>query len=78
MEKWNVEVTDTYGGDANYSWVRRYVIEAPDNASRRALLRLAKRAAGYTGVKGETSSMGEGFEFRPRRYCVIVFITPEV
>ena len=23
-----IEVTDTYGGEANYSWVRRYTVKA--------------------------------------------------
>lgn len=27
MEKWNVEYTDTFAGEANYSWVRRATIE---------------------------------------------------
>lgn len=27
MDKWNVELTDTFGGEANYSWVRRATIE---------------------------------------------------
>jgi len=26
--KYEVEMTDTFGGDANYSWVKREVIEA--------------------------------------------------
>lgn len=27
-----VEVTDTFGGDANYAWVRRYEVQAADMA----------------------------------------------
>lgn len=27
MEKWNVEYTDTFAGEANYCWVRRATIE---------------------------------------------------
>ena len=26
--KFNIELTDTFGGEANYGWVRRYTIEA--------------------------------------------------
>ena len=29
LDTYNVEITDTYGGEANYSWVRRYTFEAP-------------------------------------------------
>ena len=28
MAKFNIEITDTFGGEANYSWVRRYTYEA--------------------------------------------------
>lgn len=28
MVKFNIEITDTFGGEANYSWVRRYTCEA--------------------------------------------------
>ena len=27
-EKFFVELTDTFGGEANYSWVRRYIVTA--------------------------------------------------
>lgn len=27
---WNVEYTDTFGGEANYSWVDRYTITVPE------------------------------------------------
>lgn len=28
MNTYNVEITDTFGGEANYSWVTRHVIRA--------------------------------------------------
>jgi hypothetical protein len=40
MQKFNIEITDTFGGAANYSWVRRYVIEA--NNVRGAINKLAR------------------------------------
>lgn len=30
MPKFNVELTDTFAGEANYSWVRRAIIHAPE------------------------------------------------
>ena len=39
--KWNVEVTDTFGGEPNYSWLDRFTVEVPthygDTATRRAI-----------------------------------------
>jgi hypothetical protein len=32
---WNVELTDTFGGEANYSWVRRDQLELPADATDR-------------------------------------------
>lgn len=28
MHTYNVELTDTFGGEANYSWVRRFSVKA--------------------------------------------------
>lgn len=28
MQTFDIEVTDTFGGEANYSWVRRYTYKA--------------------------------------------------
>lgn len=36
-----VEVTDTYGGEANYSWVRRYKVHA--NTMRGAMLKVSRQ-----------------------------------
>lgn len=36
-----IEVTDTYGGEANYSWVLRYLV--PANSFRGAISKLAKK-----------------------------------
>lgn len=91
MHKYDVEMTDTYGGEANYSWVRRAVVTMPElthygydggtnhsKANRvfeRELMRRAKAKLGMTGVRGRTYSHGDTIEFRPYRACVVVFIT---
>ena len=67
------EYTDTFGGEANYSWVRRATI--PVAGSRRALMRRAKAALGLSGVRGRVSEYGEMIEFRPYRSCTVMFIT---
>lgn len=70
---WSVEHTDTFGGEANYSWVRRATIEAPD--SRQAIMRRAKAAVGLTGVRGRTHNFGDMLEFRPYGQCTVMFVT---
>jgi hypothetical protein len=74
---WRVEVTDTYGGEANYAWVRRYAFRAPKKASDREIMRRAKALAGYTGVKGRSDDFGDALEFRPRGDCVVMFVNLE-
>ena len=39
-----IEVTDTFGGEANYSWVRRFEVKAV--SFRGAITALAKREGG--------------------------------
>lgn len=40
MKTWNIEITDTFGGDANYSWVTRHKIDA--NTERGAIWKLSR------------------------------------
>lgn len=70
---YTAELTDTFGGEANYSWVRRATIPATE--SRRALMRRAKAALGLSGVRGRVYDYGEMIEFRPYRSCTVLFIT---
>mgnify|MGYP001573556630 CR=1 FL=1 len=87
---YDVEYTDTFGGEANYSWVKRAKIVMPElthygyagnqgfaKASKRAdreLMRRAKAEMGLTGVRGVTTSYGDMIEFRPYRSCTVMFI----
>jgi hypothetical protein len=72
----NVEYTDTFGGESNYSWVRRAEIEVPDDASRALIMRRAKASVGITGCRGTRSGWGDGFEFRPYGICTVMFVIP--
>lgn len=74
MPHYDVEITDTFGGEANYSWVRRHVIEAPKNATTRQLVTLAKAAQGWTGIRCNTTSYGDTIDVRPRGACLVMFI----
>ena len=73
--KYEIEMTDTFGGEANYSWVRRATFEAPDNASNALLVRRAKKALEITG-NHKTSDFGDGLELRFPNCCMIAFILP--
>ena len=42
MHKFNIEITDTFGGEANYSWVTRHTINA--KSFRGAANALARRS----------------------------------
>lgn len=69
------EYTDTFGGEANYSWVKRATIEAGDEPSALALIRRAKAALGLSGLRGVTYRHGDTIEFRPYRMACVLFVT---
>jgi hypothetical protein len=70
------EITDTFAGEANYSWVKRETITLPDSASDRTIIRRAKAALGLTGCRCRTFPMGEGWELRPVGLLRVAFILP--
>ncbi len=90
MNKHCIEYTDTFGGEANYSWVRRATIEMPElthygydgllgysRANRvynRELMRRAKAAVGLTGIDGKREECGGIIEFRPHGSCTVLVI----
>lgn len=91
MNTYQAEYTDTFGGEANYCWVRRHNITVPEltafgydggtnysKANKRLqtyVMRKAKAAVGITGMRGRTTPFGDGWEFRPYRSCTVLFVT---
>jgi len=73
--KYDVEYTDTFGGDANYSWVRRTQIEAP---TLLAAIRKAKRFVGLDGVRCKRvwPIRDFGAALVPYGSCTILFVNP--
>ena len=58
-----IEVTDTFGGEANYCWVRRGMTRAK---SRRGIINAVKEVAGWHGwCRVNVTSYGDGYEIRP-------------
>jgi hypothetical protein len=73
--KVNIEVTDTFGGEANYSWVRRYDVMVPDALSKPALMRRIKRIIGWSGRPCKVEDYGDSISIKPHGACVVAFAT---
>lgn len=78
------EYTDTFGGEANYSWVRRgslswagYDSTPEGKRAMRCLIREAKAAVGLTGVRCEKEEWGDTIALRPRGLRMVLFINWE-
>ena len=72
---WNIEVTDTFGGEANYNWVNRGHLPGKYGFNDRKIVRDAKAQMGWTGVKCRTERYGDEFRLYPRNMCQVMFIT---
>lgn len=60
---YHIEVTDTFGGEANYCWVKRGTTRAN---TRRGLLKAAKDLAGWTGwCRVKVEVCGDDLVIRP-------------
>ena len=90
MNKYDVELTDTFAGEANYCWVKRATVSMPElthygydggsnyakvnKVYNRELMKLAKKVIGLTGVRGVTHHHGDMIEFRPHGLLQVMFI----
>lgn len=75
MTTYNIEITDTYGGEPNYSWVRRAELKVPPALSKRSLVRRAKALMDWTGLRCTTYDFGDMLELRPMSATLVMFIT---
>ena len=73
--KVNIEVTDTFNGEANYGWVRRHTLDLIDALSNYAVVRRVKQHIGWNGKRCTTVNYGDTIELRPYGECTICFIT---
>ena len=73
------EVTDTYGGESNYSWVRRGKIEGKpgETISDLAAVRRVKKEIGWNGGRCKTDNFGDDIDLRPQGTCLVCFINFE-
>lgn len=72
--KFEFECTDTFGGEANYSWVKRET-RTMKNTSQYARVRLAKKIFGLNGLRSKTSNYGDMIRIDfDSHLCVVIFI----
>lgn len=71
MNTYKAEITDTYGGEANYGWVNRCKVEAGDIDQA---VPLVKAELGLTGIKCDRETYGDLIVLKPRSMATIVFI----
>ncbi len=80
---YELEYTDTFGGEANYCWVTRKTFTMPLTTDDTLagckrydarIKRHAKHLVGLTGVRGQWSDYGDTYEFRPRGMCTVLFV----
>ena len=70
----DIEVTDAFGGEANYSWVRRYTAPYSVEESRYAQVRRAKKECGFNGVRCKVEDYGDSITLRPYNKSIVIFI----
>ena len=72
--QYQAELTDTFGGEANYSWVKRASFIAKPETSKRALIREAKKLLGLYG-RHKSEEYGDMIKLTFGRDCIVAFIT---
>jgi len=65
----NIEVTDTYGGEANYCWVRRFTVQA--KSFRGAIQALSNQYGGHWRLDYST---GDSARYNQKGACVCAFV----
>lgn len=75
MCKYHIEMTDTFGGEANYSWIKTACIDAPCDASARMLVRRAKKALGITAAHRPPADYGDQIRIDLRNHAICIFIS---
>jgi len=73
MITFNIELTDTFQGESNYSWVKRDQLTTKD--TKRAIIQKAKAWAGFTGIRCVVDDFGDTISIKPNGICQIAFIT---
>ena len=70
----SIEYTDTFGDDANYSWVQRHDVVVPEGTSDLSVVRLAKKLCGLSGVRCKREEYAGLIRLTPHNSCTTMFI----
>jgi hypothetical protein len=70
MATYHIEVTDTYGGEANYCWKRDFIVEA--SSSLGAITKLAKSEG--SGWRKNWDS-GDTVRYNLQGACICAFVS---
>jgi len=73
--RWQLEHTDTFGGDANYSWVNREDVMIPSQYSGPWVVRRAKEIMGLTQLQHTTADFGDCIRVDFKQHNQVLFIT---
>jgi len=66
-----IEVTDTFGGESNYSWVHRFKVHA---STKRGAMRKVERQLGYAGGVSKDYDTGDMQRWNWNKACVCAFV----
>lgn len=66
-----VEVTDTFGDEANYNWVHRFKVTA---TTERGAMRKVEQRLPYSGGVRKTYDTGDMQHWRWNKACVCAFV----
>jgi hypothetical protein len=72
MQNFQIEITDTFGGEANYSWVRRYAYRA--KSVQGAMQKLARDYG--KGWRKEWDD-GDTARYKLQGACICCFVTTQ-
>lgn len=65
------EYTDTFGGEANYCWVRRATFDMPVGATDRQIMQRIRSELNIEGLRGRWETLGDEWRLRPYRCATI-------
>ena len=72
---WDAELTDTFGGEANYSWVQREQLKINSNYCGAWIVRTAKAAFGLTSVPHITTDLGDSMRIELPSINSVLFLS---
>ena len=67
-ETYYIEVTDTFGGECNYCWIRRYAVKA---TSERGAMRVIGNHGGF-------NLRNDGLKWNFKNACIAAYVVDDV